>query len=684
MPGKRITDLTALSGANSANNDDLVIFDATASETKRISRSQLAEGMQADVQVLSNKTLALGSNTVTGTTAQFNTALTDGDFATLAGSEVLTNKTINARTNTLQGSDASRLHWFKDVAALLADTTLVAATGDVVQTREEGFAYEVVTSGQQVTTAGGVKLIVLPLGGSFYFKQWGPTSGAVETTKGNAFLSYLGANGGVGVWDVECRGAFRLNSPANGFTLYIQEKIEASAISNVLEIVDGQDIYIYGVGGSIDCRATALGATTVAQIYHGLALVNCQRCSVYFLPTRDQNGTGILTYYNSGVAGSRPSDVAYFFCDTDAVDLSRQDTNGLSIADCDNGRIVECTAINVKSFGLQLKNETNGSITGHAENCGVGFICGQVGATGPGVGGCRDIYMRGTVKNCDQGFTAGFTLGGRVELVVDQTGTLPGTGLTPAGVRLTDSVGLDIDVSYIGTRATIDLRSGALNNTIRASKLDSSASTWVTLSSGANDNHITVDQAGNSVTTGTFVPATTMSGKISNSGSGNSIVYLRAEKQFETREVISGIATSLSALGSTSTASQLLRAFSSLPANQFIAGRVLILEMQGRIVGAGNKSLTLQFGTTALATVTTSVTTSQPFEARFMVTGLGLTSQRTIAVLTVNGQSSVVAEASTSVNAASSLEPRLFARAFDPAGEVYVDCALMREIGCRI
>ena len=64
MPGKRITDLTALSGANSANNDDLVIFDATASETKRISRSQLAEGMQADVQVFSNKTIALTGNTV--------------------------------------------------------------------------------------------------------------------------------------------------------------------------------------------------------------------------------------------------------------------------------------------------------------------------------------------------------------------------------------------------------------------------------------------------------------------------------------------------------------------------------------------------------------------------------------------------------------------------------------------
>lgn len=50
------------------------------------------------VETLQNKTLTLGSNTISGTTAQFNTALTDGDFATQAGAETLTNKTLSTGT----------------------------------------------------------------------------------------------------------------------------------------------------------------------------------------------------------------------------------------------------------------------------------------------------------------------------------------------------------------------------------------------------------------------------------------------------------------------------------------------------------------------------------------------------------------------------------------------------------
>lgn len=51
-------------------------------------------------ETLTNKTINLSSNTLSGTTAQFNTALSDGSFATLDGSETLTNKTIHNATFT--------------------------------------------------------------------------------------------------------------------------------------------------------------------------------------------------------------------------------------------------------------------------------------------------------------------------------------------------------------------------------------------------------------------------------------------------------------------------------------------------------------------------------------------------------------------------------------------------------
>lgn len=45
---------------------------------------------------LTNKTIALWSNTISWTIAQFNTAVTDADLATLAGTETLTNKTLTS------------------------------------------------------------------------------------------------------------------------------------------------------------------------------------------------------------------------------------------------------------------------------------------------------------------------------------------------------------------------------------------------------------------------------------------------------------------------------------------------------------------------------------------------------------------------------------------------------------
>jgi VCBS repeat-containing protein len=60
-------------------------------------------------QTLTNKTISLANNTITGNISEFNSALSGNDFATLAGSETLTNKTISGTNNTLSNIGNSSL-----------------------------------------------------------------------------------------------------------------------------------------------------------------------------------------------------------------------------------------------------------------------------------------------------------------------------------------------------------------------------------------------------------------------------------------------------------------------------------------------------------------------------------------------------------------------------------------------
>ena len=75
------------SGATVANIDGLTINSTTIPSSVTLVSTAAA-------QTLTTKTIALGSNTISGTLAEFNTALTDADFATVAGTETLTNKTL--------------------------------------------------------------------------------------------------------------------------------------------------------------------------------------------------------------------------------------------------------------------------------------------------------------------------------------------------------------------------------------------------------------------------------------------------------------------------------------------------------------------------------------------------------------------------------------------------------------
>jgi hypothetical protein len=76
-------------------NDQVLTADSTTATGLKWA-TPVSDITASSTNTFSNKSIALGSNTVTGTIAEFNTAVTDADFATIAGTETLTNKTLTA------------------------------------------------------------------------------------------------------------------------------------------------------------------------------------------------------------------------------------------------------------------------------------------------------------------------------------------------------------------------------------------------------------------------------------------------------------------------------------------------------------------------------------------------------------------------------------------------------------
>ena len=87
--------------------------------------STLVSLVSADT--LTNKSINLANNTITGTTALFNTALSDGSFATLAGTETLTNKTLTSPDINTPDIDGGAID-----AAIIGANTPAAITGTAI------------------------------------------------------------------------------------------------------------------------------------------------------------------------------------------------------------------------------------------------------------------------------------------------------------------------------------------------------------------------------------------------------------------------------------------------------------------------------------------------------------------------------------------------------------------------
>jgi len=284
---------------------------------------------KATTDTFTNKSIDLGTNTLTGSVAEFNSALQSESFATLTGTETLTNKTLASPTFTTQ---------FTIGSATISEAELEILDGASVSTAELNILDGVTASAAQLNysnistlgTSQASKVVTVDSSGDLIV----PDSDKYKFGAGSDMQLY---HDGTNSYITNATGALKIATETSGIALTIGHSTSQVTIADNLTVVGNLT-----VTGTETIQDTVTMQAQNAVVFEGATADDFETTLTIVDPTADRtvympNATGYLPLLNAAsttVITATPAELNYVDGVTSAIQtqMDTKATKAFSIA----------------------------------------------------------------------------------------------------------------------------------------------------------------------------------------------------------------------------------------------------------------------------------------------------------------------------------------------------------------